>query len=443
MLRVLSYSLLALGVAASLPAQRSPQAPPRAVPVTLDSTAPVTPDPLHAAGKDVTISLLTMGNGTEIWELFGHDALWIHDNATGRDTVFNWGVFSFRQSHFLARFLKGTMLYAMGGDSLDYLMYAYRYLNRSVYSQELDLTPAQRDDILSQIRENARPENINYRYDYFRDNCATRVRDILDNALGGQLKAQSQTLSGTSYRWHATRLMQSDRPIVLGVDIGLGRPSDTELTKWQEMFLPRKLHDFVSTMQVTDSTGAKHPLVKNEQVLFRSTRGPEPASPPVFGTRFVIAGLVLGALFFWLGTLATNGGRGARITAAIVIGGWSIAAGLLGVLLTLLWTVTDHVFAHANENLLLFNPLWLVLGVLLIASLWKGRISVWTERFALGLGGLAALALVAHFFGLSAQQNLPIIGLGLPPALAIAGLAGRAERARSAVALPIGLRVEG
>ena len=205
----------------------------------------------------------------------------IHDNVSGRDTVFNWGVFNFRQAHFIARISsKGRMLYAMGGDSMDLVMYAYRYLNRPVRSQELDLTPAQRDTILHRIQVNAQPENIDYRYDYFRDNCATRVRDIIDQALGGQLRAQSQTLSGTTYRWQALRLMQSMKPIVVGVDIGLGRPADRELTKWETMFLPKQLHDFVATMQVRDSTGAMHPLVRDERVLFASTRGPEHDAPP-------------------------------------------------------------------------------------------------------------------------------------------------------------------
>src|SRR5689334_12000370 len=143
------------------------------------------PDPLHQSGQNVTVSLLTMGNGSEVWEMFGHTAILLHDNVTNRDTVFNWGVFDSHQPHFIPHFLQGLMLYQMGGQTLPDLLYQYQYFNRSVVSQELDLTTAQKDSLLHLIQINARPENVQYRYDYFVDNCSTRPRDLLDLVLGG------------------------------------------------------------------------------------------------------------------------------------------------------------------------------------------------------------------------------------------------------------------
>ncbi len=118
----------------------------------------IAPDALHENGANVTISLLTMGNGERVWELFGHSAIWIHDNLTSRDTVFNWGVFDFRQPHFLQRYLKGNRLYSMGGDSMEKILLEYRYWDRTVLAQELDLTTEQKEAILAAIRTNARPE---------------------------------------------------------------------------------------------------------------------------------------------------------------------------------------------------------------------------------------------------------------------------------------------
>jgi hypothetical protein len=417
MLRALVRSALALFVTATLSAQGAPRVSP----------LPGTTDALHEAGRNVTISLLTMGNGSEVWEMFGHTAILIRDDATGRDTVFNWGVFDSHQPHFIPHFLQGLMLYQMGGQTLADLLYAYQYFNRSVVLQELDLSTAQKDSLLHLIQINARPENLQYRYDYFVDNCSTRPRDLLDLVLGGQLKAHSSQLTDASYRSETLRLMQGDKPLVVGVDIGLGEPSDRKITMWQEMFLPRRLHDVVGTLQVRDSTGATHPLVRGERVLFKATRPPEAESPPNLAPWLTAIGVVLAGIFVWLGVRAVSGSRGARIGAAIVLSLWCLAAGILGVLLTALWTVTDHVFAHRNENLLMFNPLWLVLAVLIAITMWSGRAAAWTRNLSIGLAGLTVLALLAHLVTLSSQVNLAVIGLALPPALAIAWVATRRQ----------------
>ena len=415
-------ALLVMASTLALPLTAQPQARGgQSAPAAASQT-----DPLHQVGRNVTISLLTMGNGTQVWELFGHNAIWIHDLVTNRDTVFNWGVFDFRQPHFIQRFLKGTMLYSMGGDSMDNILLEYHYWDRTVVAQELDLTATQKDSILAAIQRNARPENIQYRYDYFRDNCSTRVRDILDNALGGALHQSAGALTGTTYRWHALRLMQVQPPIMLGVDIGLGRPGDVELSKWQEMFLPRKLHDFVSNVRVTDGDGTDHPLVRKETVLFRSANHrTEPDAPPAFGVWALLGGIAVAALMTWLGFAATSRRDWTRVVASVVIAVWSLAAGVLGTIVLLLWTVTDHVFAHQNENLLIFQPLWLALVVLAPIFLMTGRAVGPTRAVAQATLALSAIALAAHFIGLSSQNNLPIIALGLPPALAVAAVSAR------------------
>jgi hypothetical protein len=388
---------------------------------------PAQPDPLHQSGQNVTISLLTMGNGEQVWELFGHNALWIHDNVTNRDTVFNWGVFSFRQPNFIAHFLQGRMLYAMGGETLDALLLNYRYWNRSVVSQELDLTPAQKDSILAAIQRNSLPENVNYRYDYYRDNCSTRVRDILDRALGGPLAVQAAGLTDATYRWHTLRLMQGNVPIVLGVDIGLGRPSDVKLTKWQEMFLPKELHDFIAKSRVLDTSGAMKPLVRGERVLFQSTRQPEPTAPPGLGLWLLFAGVVIAAIMTTLGFMATPTHRVVRVAAVIVSVAWSLVAGLLGTVVVVLWAVTDHVFAHSNENALLFNPLWLGLAVMLPVYLWSGRGEAATRRLTSVIAVFAVTALLLHVLGFSRQDNLPVIGLMLPPTLGVLAMTVRSH----------------
>jgi hypothetical protein len=416
MLRAILRGAFVLAAASALGAQ---------LPTAAPAPAPAA-DALSQTGQNVTISLMTMANGTAIWSLFGHNALWIHDNISGRDTVFNWGAFDFSQPNFIPRFLRGRMWYAMAGDSLEYILIAYgrRYMNRSVYAQELDLTAAEKDSVLKQVRWYARPENVNYRYDFFLDNCSTRIRDILDNALHGQLHAQAGGRSGTTYRWHAIRLLQAQMPIALGADIGLGRMSDRELTKWQEMFLPRKLHDFAAGVQIRDSAGGVRPLVKQERVLYQDTRPPEYDKPPMFLVWLLFVGLVTGGLFAWLGVRAPSS-RGARRMAAILFGVWSLVVGLIGLVVTLLWTVTDHVSAHNNESFLLFNPVWLILAWPLAASFWKARAGVWAGRLSLTVAALAGAALLMHVLRISRQDNLPLVFLVLPPALVISWVVAR------------------
>ena len=400
--------LLPLALAGSLIASAS-------VPARAQLPAALMGDsPLYEPGRNVTVTLLTMGNGEAVWEMFGHTAIMIHSDRTGRDTVFNWGAFDFHQPYFILHFLENLNRYQMAGETLDNLLYNYRGWNRSVTAQELALSAAQKDTLLAIIRENAKPENLTYSYDYFVDNCATRPRDILDRVLGGQLRVGADSISGTSYRWHTLRLMQDNKPLVLGVDIGLGEPSDKPITAWQEMFLPKKLHDWVATRRVRDSTGASQPLVRSERVLFQSTRAPEATKPPALGLALWPIGIVLGALFAWLGVRSTPERRGARITSSVVFSVWCAAAGILGLLLTILWTLTAHRFAYANENLLLFNPLWLVLAF----TIPMARATRFSYRLLTFLVALTVLAFVAHV-GISRQQNLAIIGLALPAAIGL------------------------
>jgi hypothetical protein len=424
LVRALQGAVAALFFAAAVGAQTPLASPAPSSPVIgADAANLQTRDALHAPGSDVTVFLLTVGNGAQVWELFGHAAIWIHDNRTMRDSVFNWGEFDMRAPHFILHFVQGLMLYQMGGQSLADVLYADRYFNRTVWSQELTLSAAQKDTLLAIIRENSRPENVQYRYDYFVDNCATRPRDILDRVLGGQLRVGADSVTTHSYRWHTLRLMQGNLPLALGVDIGLGRPSDRPVTRWQEMFLPRELHDWVATREVRDSTGALVPLVREERVLYQSTRPPEATQPPSYGWLWLV-GIVLAAAFAALGMRARRGAtaHAVRTTAAVLLGLWSLASGVLGVLLVILWAGTDHRFAYSNENLLLFNPLWLALAALLPMFIWRGRLPRTTRVLVYTVAGLAVVAGLAHVVGVSRQHNIPLIGLALPPALAIAGL---------------------
>jgi hypothetical protein len=402
-------------------------------PPSLQVTAPREP------GSELTITLLTMGVGEQVWEQFGHNALWFHverpPSAGGpADVVYNWGIFDSSQPYFIPHFLQGRMLYSMGGYPYEQTLIDYRERDRAVWAQELDLSNTQKTALRDFVIWNSRPENAPYRYDYYRDNCSTRVRDAIDRVLGGVIRA---TFSGRktsyTYRSETLRLTQRQALLASGIDVGLGRPADRDLTAYEEMFLPMRLRDYIRELRVDDGRGGSRPLVKNERMLLPTVRHPEASAPPHWMATFVILGLVIAALFIVVGWRAARGSVPARFTAGTFFAVWSFGAGVLGLILTLLWTVTDHMFAHRNENLLLFNPLWLILAVLVPMSAVRGRLSRATRWLTFLLAALAVIALLMHVLGISRESNGEVIAFCLPPTLALAWAVHRGT-ARRAVA---------
>ena len=372
-------------------------------------------------GADLTVYLMTMGYGEKVWERFGHNAIRIVDASRGTDSVYNWGTFDFQQPNFLGRFLTGNTLYWMQGDGMAETMATYQYLNRSVWVQELDFAPAERAAVRDFIAWNARPENRYYRYDYYLDNCSTRVRDIIDRIVGGQLKAMTASrLTNTTYRFHTQRALSFDRGVAMGTNIGLGEVADRPISQWEESFLPGRLQEHVRALQVRAPDGTSHPLVNNEQVLFAAHRLPEPTAPPNDMLRnFMIGAVIAGALVL-VARAARRGSRAGRIVFTTVGTIWTGLNGLLGVLLIVGWAATRHVFMARNENLLQFDPLSLVLAVLLPMALSRGRSAALVRKLAPVVAVVALVGLAIKVLPWFDQANIAVIALTLPAHLALA-----------------------
>jgi hypothetical protein len=372
----------------------------------------------------IRIVLLTMGPGDEVWEKFGHNAIWVHDPAAGTEKAYNYGMFDFRQENFILNFARGRMNYWMEGFDAYLTLDHYRQLNRSVWAQELNLTPAQAAEVKRLLEWNERPENRFYRYDYYRDNCSTRVRDILDRVLGGALKRATSTQpSGTTYRWHTRRLVGQGAgtiPIFTAIDFGLGPAADRPISKWDEMFLPMKLRDEVAALRVPDATGKMVPLVARQQTLFTAARPPEPSAPPHWLIGYLLAGVLTAGAIGGL-TLAARKSEAGRFGFALVTALWLLFAGTGGLILTGLWTMTDHAIAYRNENLLQLSPLALPL-VLLVPALGYGAhwAGLWASRLAITVAVLSLLGFVLQVLPWFNQANGYAIALALPINLAVA-----------------------
>jgi len=379
-------------------------------------------------GSELSVYLMTMGQGDQVWERYGHNAIGIRDRRTNQDVVFNWGLFSFEEPGFIGRFLRGEMMYWMGGQDAAATLAQYQMLNRTVELQELNLSPPQRIALLDFIRFNARDENKFYRYDYFLDNCSTRVRDALDRVLGGAIRMATDTLqTGTTYRWHALRLMAEDRLTVVGVDIGLGRPTDRPITAWEEMFIPMKVRDYLRDIRVPDDSGRPVPLVTSERVLFKAQRTPERETAPPLTLPLAVLGLLLGGGLAWLGRKRSR----AAVPVAIAV---AVFLGAIGAALFFLRCMTEHVAAYDNTNMFVYNPLWLIV-VLSFLFVGRGaparRLVYLLATFA---GALTAFGIVAPFLPGFKQGSFAVIALAGPLGLAVAWIVRERSRPETVAA---------
>jgi hypothetical protein len=392
--------------------------------------------PLAAPDTGLTVTLLTMGQGDLVWEKFGHNAIWIHDPATGTDRVYNYGMFDFNSPGYWGRFIKGNWLYELGVHDLRTTVYNYEYFNRAIWAQQLNLTPGQKRELQAFLETNALPQNREYLYDYYRDNCSTRVRDALDRVIGGRLRAATaDSATGTTYRWHSERLIEGDRASYVGLAGGLGPAADRDITAWEEMFLPFKLQEQVRKIRVADAAGRPVPLVAREWTLLEAQgRPPERAKPPAWTPFFLVAGLLMGGLLVLLGRKAPRSAL-ARLGFSAVSALWLLFAGTAGVLLVGLWAFTNHQIAYRNENLLQLSPLALPLVLLIPCVAYGAR---WAARpawlLSAAVAALSVVGLVIQVLPGLDQRNAQIIALALPINLALAWTVRTlADRTRAAV----------
>lgn len=346
--------------------------------------------------------LVTFGPGEIYFERFGHNAIWLREPALDLDHTFNFGYFDFEQEDFFLRFMRGRMLYfSIAQPAIREFEY-YRQENRSIRAQKLNLTPTQYQQLRDYLLEEIQPENRNYRYDYYLNNCSTRIRDALDIALDGELSARTgQVPAKLNFRDQTRRLTQMQFWYNLGLETGLGFPVDRAVTRWDEMFIPMVVADEISAMSAT-TTGTDAPLVEADMMFFVSTLPAPAAAPEAIWYRYLILGLLLTGLAWISGKFMPP------IWLEALVRSWILISATMGFVLAALWLLTDHEASRNNVNLLLLNPL------LLLAFVPKLRPAV---GVVLIVGNLLALILpmLPEY-----QYNLDVLALLTPINMTVA-----------------------
>ncbi|MCD9029752.1 DUF4105 domain-containing protein [Luteimonas sp. BDR2-5] len=362
-----------------------------------------------AAGDGLRIGVATMQPGEVFFERFGHNAIVVDDPALPGPLSYNFGFFDPYEPDFTSRFIRGDMRYQLAALPLDEDLAYYRDVGRGVSIQWLDLDPRQARHLADALARNALPENAHYRYDYFTDNCSTRVRDALDDALGGVLRRQLQGRSrGNTYRGDAVRLASPAPWMWLGFDIGLGPAADRPNALWEDSFVPMRLADALREARNADG----RPLVTDEVEIIAHRQPPEPAERPRLVWPWLLAGLAIAA------AIVAIGRRAPRRVAAAALPFWTVCA-VLGGLMLFLWLGTAHGFAWRNQNLLLFNPLCLLLlpgGWRLARGRPPGRLFHWL-LWSVAVLGIVGLFL--HWLPVLPQRNAAWLALLLPVHIAL------------------------
>ena len=300
------------------------------------------------APENTQISLLTCSPGDLIYELFGHTAIRIQDDSHKLDFVVNYGLFDFEQPHFVYRFVRGKTDYTVGVSYTRSFIQSYAERGSSITESTLNLTLAEKQDLLNRLNENLQPENRVYRYNFIYNNCATKVRDIFDMSIKRKLSYPTH-VDSYSFR-EAIMLYTETAPwSQLGFDLCLGARADRTATQREMLFLPEILGETYASAMLTDSTGIQPLCLQTSQIIpATQEKGTAWFSPTLCA--YLLLLMVLYASFFlnkhkiWL----------KRMDVVLFT-----INGIGGCIILFLILYSQHPFTGQNYNILWMNPLTL------------------------------------------------------------------------------------
>lgn len=329
-------------------------------------------DPIEfpALSEYAQISLITGEPGDALYEKFGHSAIRVYDPENGIDLVYNYGTFDFNAPGFYPKFLMGKLNYFLSVYEFKRMVYAYKYYNQSLYEQIINLNYKEKVAVYNFLNNNYLPENRYYLYEFFFDNCSSRIRDVFEEILGSNLHFDDEHIQEyKTFRQLLDEFLTEAEWGDFGIDLIIGRPADVVASSREYMFLPYKLFDAFEYAYIErDST--KVPLVFDTIVINQSVilpgEGILKISPAIlFWTIFVIILL--------LSLLVKARNRIFKYIDALLF----LAVGLAGLLIFFLWFATDHISTKDNINLLWTFPVQLLMPFMIL----RNKKKVWMKYF--------------------------------------------------------------
>ena len=311
--------------------------------------------------ESTEISVLTCDPGNEIYSLFGHSALRIKNPINGQDLVVNWGLFEFSESQFQFGydFAKGRLKYYMGIQLMSNFITEYRRSKRGIREQVLNLSNQEKYQIIQLLEENYKPENRKYKYEFFYDNCSSRLRDIIKKVFKENINFyQSPKSNKFTFRETIHLYLESFPWLKLGIDLVLGKKIDKLVSNENLMFLPLNVEEIFDKSLVENNGSIKN-LVKSKNTLIESFENKNKLNNIGFYSWILLA-ITLSLIVFKLD-------KALRVWSSLNL----FIIGLLGIVLVFMWIGTDHNATKMNFNLLWASPFHFILIFYLIKESWN------------------------------------------------------------------------
>ncbi|MEP5253952.1 MAG: DUF4105 domain-containing protein [Winogradskyella arenosi] len=347
--------------------------------------------------ENAKISVLTVGPGTSLNDAFGHNAFRINDPSRGIDLVYGYGEYDFDAPNFYLKFAQGKLNYLISRHPFQNFFYAYKRANRTIEEQVLNLTSKDKQHLFEYLENNYKPENRRYLYDFFYDNCATRIRDVSQTST----QAPIVFTPPPSYEPKTFRTLIHEHVGLntwgsFGIDLALGSVIDQKASPEEFMFLPKYIHAFFATAKLNANT----PLVKSSATLYQKKDSYTPANS--IGTPLVIIGLLAIGILFITYKDKKNKTRSVWLDVTLFA-----LTGLISLVLLLLWFATDHSATAFNYNLLWAFPL----NLFVIGQLRTSKAKTWFIKYLKLLVILLCLLTMHWIIGVQ------VFALGLLPFL--------------------------